>query len=88
MAVLIFEKLEEVENLKQVSSKYTQDYKLSNDYNKIVQIVDQYHAKYSRDLSGMTSNNKSLSYLKDELTNSISALYEKVSQDDSISEWK
>lgn len=61
--------------MKHVSTKYTSDYKLSNDYNKIVQIVDQYHAKYSKDISFVTKSNKSLGHIRDELTNNIVSLY-------------
>lgn len=50
MVGTIFDKLEEVENLKGVNSKYSQDYKVSPDYHKISQIVEQYQAKYSKDL--------------------------------------
>lgn len=51
MVGLIFDKLKQVENLKGVNQKYLNDYKTSSDFNKITQIIDQYQAKYSKDLS-------------------------------------
>lgn len=65
MTSLIFEKLEEVENTKQISSKYVNDYKQSTDFNKIIQIIDQYRAKYSRDLNPTSKNYKNLNSIKD-----------------------
>jgi tRNA uridine 5-carbamoylmethylation protein Kti12 len=71
-----------------VSSKFSSDYKLSNDFNKIIQIIDQYRAKYSRDLSSTTKSCKYLNSIKDELTRNIVSFYEKVNQQDDVSEWK
>jgi len=53
MAGFIFEKLEDVNNLKAVSSKYLLDYRNSSDYQKIAQIIDQYQVKYSKDLANL-----------------------------------
>jgi hypothetical protein len=74
--------------MRHVSSKYTNDYKQTNDFNKIVQIIDQYRVKYSKDLNTITKNNRSLTIIKDELTRIIIFFYNKVSQQDNISEWK
>lgn len=74
--------------MRHVSTKYTNDYKQTNDFNKIVQIIDQYRVKYSRDLTTTTKNNRSLNTIKDELTRIIIFFYNKVSQHDNIGEWK
>ena len=47
-------------NLKSVNAKYSQDYRNSSDYVKISQIIDQYQAKYSKDLAQLRSVSKSL----------------------------
>jgi hypothetical protein len=74
--------------MKHVSSKYINDYKLSNDFNKIVQIIDQYRVKYSRDLSTTSKGTRSLNTIKDELTRIVGYFYEKVGNQSEISEWK
>lgn len=85
MAALIFDKLEQTENMKQVSAKYNLDYKLTNDFNKIVQIIDQYRVKYSKDLNTFSKNVKSLNTTKEELTRIILYFYEKVNKQSDIS---
>ncbi len=74
--------------MKQVSAKYNLDYKLTNDFNKIVQIIDQYRVKYSKDLNTFSKNVKSLNTTKEELTRIILYFYEKVNKQSDISEWK
>lgn len=74
--------------MKQVSAKYSLDYKLTNDFNKIVQIIDQYRVKYSKDLNTLSKNLKSLNTIKEELTRIILYFYEKVNKQSDISEWK
>jgi hypothetical protein len=74
--------------MRHVSSKYINDYKQTNDFSKIVQIIDQYRVKYNRDLNNTTKNNRSLNTIKDELTRIVIFFYEKVSQQDSIGDWK
>jgi uncharacterized protein Usg len=54
-----------VENLKGVNQKYLSDYKLSSDFNKIIQIIDQYQAKYSKDLSSINKVSKNLITIKE-----------------------
>ncbi len=44
-----------------------QDYKSSSDYTKIAQIVEQYQAKYSKDLAYLKPTAKSLSFFKEQL---------------------
>lgn len=88
MTGLIFEKLEEVEHLRAVPLKYSQDYKASQDYYKITQIIDQYEVKYSKDLSHLRQINKPLQHFKDHLTKNIISIYERVDGQDDISEWK
>lgn len=75
-------------SLKSVSPKNAVDYRTSPDYNKIAQIIDQYIAKYSKDLSGMRHLGRPLSGFKEQLTRSIVNLYEKVEGEDDIGEWK
>lgn len=74
--------------MKHVSPKYIHDYKLSNDFNKITQIIEQYRAKYSKDLNTTAKAGKSLNSIKEELTRAIMSLYEKVNHQDDIGEWK
>lgn len=74
--------------MKQISGKYSLDYKLTNDFNKIVQIIDQYRVKYSKDLNYFSKNLKSLNTIKEELTRIILYFYEKVNKQSDISEWK
>jgi len=65
-------------NLKSVNTKYSQDYKNSSDYVKISQIIDQYQAKYSKDLNHLRSVSKSLTFFKEQLTQNILLMYERV----------
>lgn len=88
MTGFIFEKLDEVTNLKYVNSKYCQDYRNSSDYVKISQIVDQYQAKYSKDLAHLRPVAKSLSYFKEQLTQNILLVYERVEDQPDIGEFK
>ena len=78
MTTLIFDKLEEVNSLRNVSSKYSQDYRNTPDYNKINQIIEQYISKYTKDLANISQTSKSLAGFKDQLTRNIVTLYEKV----------
>jgi hypothetical protein len=48
---IIFEKLSEVERLDTLSPKIASDFRDSSDYTKINQIIQQYLAKYRKDLS-------------------------------------
>ncbi len=78
MTGLIFEKLEEVRSLRSVNSKYSQDYRISPDFNKISQIIDQYEAKYSKDLSNLSQTVRTLPQIKDNLTKNILFIYGRV----------
>lgn len=49
MCGLIFEKLEDIINLSHLNSSLS-EYKRSNDYKKISQIVNQYQEKYEKEL--------------------------------------
>lgn len=62
-------------NLKSVNAKYSQDYRNSSDYVKISQIIDQYQAKYSKDLAQLRSVSKSLTFFKEQLTQNILLMY-------------
>ena len=84
MTGLIFEKLEEVNSLKAVSPKNAVDYRTSPDYNKIAQIIEQYIAKYSKDLSGVRHLGRPLSGFKEQLTRNIVNLYEKVEAENEV----
>lgn len=53
MVGLIFNKLDEVEHLRALPAKMAQDFKASSDYQKIYQIIEQYQAKYSKELSSI-----------------------------------
>ncbi len=88
MVGLIFDKLKQVENLKGVNQKYLSDYKLSSDFNKIIQIIDQYQAKYSKDLSSINKVSKNLITIKEQLTTKIVLFYQKVNNQSDLSEWK
>jgi hypothetical protein len=65
-------------NLKSVNSKYSQDYRNSSDYLKISQIIDQYQAKYSKDLAYLRSVSNTLAFFKEQLTQNILLMYERV----------
>ena len=43
--------MEEVNSLKAVTPRQAADYKKTPDYHKIAQIIEQYVAKYSKDLA-------------------------------------
>ena len=88
MTGLVFEKLDEVSALKAVNSKYSSDYKSTPDYHKISQIVDQYVAKYSKDLSNITQTVKPLGYFKEQLSKNIVAIYERVQGQEDITPLK
>ena len=75
MTCIIFEKLSQVENLKGVNIKYQSDYKTSQDYQKISQIIDQYQAKYRKDLNYNALTRKSLTNFKEEATKTIVSIY-------------
>lgn len=88
MTGLIFDKLEEVNSLRNVSSKYSQDYKKTPDYNKINQIIEQYITKYTKDLGSLNQVTKSLAGFKEQLTRNIITLYERVENAEELGEWK
>lgn len=88
MAGLIFEKLDEVNTLRSVNSKHTSDYKPTPDYHKIAQIIEQYVAKYNKDLSSISSTLKPLIAFKEQLTKSILGIYERVQGEEEGGYWK
>ncbi len=88
MAALIFDKLEEVNTLRTVNPKNAQDYKTSQDYHKIAQIIDQYVSKYTKDLASIQQVNKPLAAFKELLTRNIIILYDKVEGEEENPEWK
>lgn len=45
-----------------------------------MQIVDQYKAKYSKDLSGIKKVNKPFITFKDQLTLNIVSIYQRINQ--------
>jgi DNA mismatch repair ATPase MutL len=65
MVGLIFNKLDEVEHLRALPAKIAQDFKASSDYQKIYQIIEQYQAKYSKELSSIRETSKSLPTIKE-----------------------
>lgn len=79
---LIFEVLQEVNSLKSV--KHAQDYRQSADFSKIAQIVEQYIAKYTKDLASITKVTAPLPAFKEQLTRNIVLLYEKVEGEQDI----
>jgi len=88
MAGLVFEKLDEVNNLRAVNSKHAPDYKATPDYHKIAQIIEQYVAKYTKDLSTIHQNLKPLATFKEQLTKSILGIYERVQGEEEGGYWK
>lgn len=78
MTSLIFEKLQDVNNLKTVNSKHSSDYKATPDYHKISQIVEQYVSKYTKDLGNSNPIVKPLTQFKEQLSRNIVGIYEKV----------
>jgi hypothetical protein len=75
MTGLIFEKLDEVYNLRAVDSRFVYDYKCSEDFHKISQIINQYQVKYLRDLSNLRQMSMPLVNIKDQLTKNIISIY-------------
>lgn len=65
MAGLIFEKLTEVNELRSINGKHALDYKMTPDYHKIAQIIEQYVAKYSKDLVNIKQVSQPLSSFKE-----------------------
>jgi hypothetical protein len=50
MSGLLFEKLDDIELLRPLSTIEKREYKDTSDFAKIVQIVNQYQNKYKKDL--------------------------------------
>lgn len=88
MTGFIFQKLDDVVHLKSVNRKYSQDYRNSSDYVKISQIIDQYQAKYSKDLAHLRPVSKNLNFFKEQLTQNILLMYERVKDQPEIGEFK
>ena len=49
---IIFKKLRDVEDLRNLDSLKASEYKKTPDFQKICQIVDQYQKKYEKDING------------------------------------
>ena len=65
-----------------LNGKISQDYKQTNDFAKITQIIDQYQVKYSKDLANLRQICKNLGSIKDQLTKNIITLYEQLQEED------
>jgi len=65
-----------------------QDYRSSSDYTKIAQIIDQYQAKYSKDLGHIKPMNNNLTYLKEQLAQNILTIYKRVEDQAEIGDFK
>lgn len=57
---LLFERLDDIELLRPLSSIEKKEYKDTSDFTKIVQIVNQYQAKYKKDLKLINKKNSTL----------------------------
>ena len=88
MAGLVFEKLEEVNALRSVNGRHSSDYRATPDYHKIAQIIEQYVAKYTKDLASVKQNLKPLAAFKEQLTQSILGLYGRVQAEEESACWK
>ena len=75
MCGIVFDKLQEIDDLKCLPSKIASEYKSTNDYSKISQIVQQYQTKYTKDLTELHPVSKPLPAFKEHLTTSILFLY-------------
>ena len=84
MSTLIFEKLSHVKELEPLDSKTAREYKQSQDYDKIAQIISQYQAKYQKDLNNTSdtelvsqneTQNEQLESFQAELQSEIIKMY-------------
>lgn len=68
MCGLVFNKLQDIDGLKLLSSIENLEYKGTSDYQKIVQIVNQYQTKYIKDLKNINRNFTSYDNLREMLS--------------------
>lgn len=78
MTGTIFDKLADVEHLGLINPKLVTDFRDSQDFSKINQIIQQYQTKYRKDLSCFNETKQPLGALKEQLARNILILYEVV----------
>jgi hypothetical protein len=78
MTGTIFEKLTDVERLGLINPKFVADFRDSQDFSKINQIIQQYQTKYRKDLACFNETRQPLGGLKELLARHILTLYEAV----------
>lgn len=77
MCGLVFQRLEDIEELRCVNSGFA-DYKKSNDYKKLCQIVSQYQEKYRKELGPIETIWKGFDKFEIELSKEIKKLFDDV----------
>lgn len=77
MCGLIFQRLEDIVELKSLNSGLA-DYKKSNDYRKLCQIVSQYQEKYRKELGPIEIIWKGFEVFETELSTEIKRIFEDV----------
>lgn len=77
MCGLVFQRLEDIVELKCLSPGLA-DYKKSNDYRKLCQIVSQYQEKYRKELGSIERLWKGFEVFETELSTEIKKIFEDV----------
>ena len=76
---LLFERLDDIELLRPLSSIEKKEYKDTSDFTKIVQIVNQYQNKYKKDLKSISKKNSTLEQLIQVLNQQVLFLHSVIS---------
>ena len=89
MKGLIFEKLYEVQELTCMNDeKKAREYRKTQDYQKIKQIIDQYHKKYEQDIGNLPSKWNGFRNIDAELSDEIKLLYDEIRLLDDVNDGK
>lgn len=80
MCGLVFSKLGEVQNLKLLESMKASEYKKSSDFQKICQIVDQYHKKYEKEIGSDSLKWKGFDSFQSDLASQIKTMFSEVKE--------
>lgn len=89
MKGFIFDKLGNLLELKCMNDeKKAREYKKTQDYQKIKQIIDQYQKKYEKDIGELPKKWDGLSTLVAELSEYIKLLYEEIEVLENLTEGK
>lgn len=81
MCGLVFQKLEDITELNCLNSNSV-DYRKSNDYKKLCQIVSQYQEKYEKELGSIEAHWKGFDIFETELSTEIKKIFQDVKASD------